>query len=94
MPFTLAISKERTPFIKNYWLQGCILIFCVVWANSFVGTTDRANWFLENTLTFIFVAFLLLTYRNAQQVLLELDEIGPLVPIGLRASRHDIRRQI
>jgi len=66
MPFTLAISKERTPFIKNYWLQGCILIFCVVWANSFVGTTDRANWFLENTLTFIFVAFLLLTYRRFQ----------------------------
>jgi putative membrane protein len=64
MPFTLAISKERVPLKKNFWLLGCILIFILVWADSLIGTTDLANWLIENMLTFIFVGFFLITYRR------------------------------
>jgi putative membrane protein len=66
MPFTLAISKNRTSLSKNPWLIAFIATFTIVWANSFLGTTDKANWFLENTLTFLFVGFLSITYRKHQ----------------------------
>jgi len=66
MSFTIAISKERVPFKKNIWLLTFIAAFAFVWINSFIGTTDTANWFLENTLTFIFVLFLILTYKKYQ----------------------------
>ncbi len=66
MSFTIAISKDRVPFRKNYWLYIFITAFLVVWINSFVGTTDRANWFLENTLTFMFILFLVVSYRRFQ----------------------------
>jgi len=66
MPFSLAISKHRTPFLKNYWLWGFIGIFLFVWINSFIGTTDVSNWMLENTLVFLFLGFLLLTWRKYQ----------------------------
>ena len=66
MAFTIAISKNRIPVRKNWWLQGCLLIFAFVWSNSLVGTTDITNWFLENTLSFIFISFLIVTYRKHQ----------------------------
>jgi putative membrane protein len=66
MAFTVAISRDRTPLHKNYWLIACIAIFTYVWVNSFVGTTDRATWFIENSLTFTFLLFLLITYRRYQ----------------------------
>ena len=66
MGFTIAISKERVPIRKNIWLVTFIAVFTVVWISTFYGTTDVTNWFLENTLTFIFVCFLLLTYRKFQ----------------------------
>lgn len=40
-----------------------ILLFVVVWANSIIGTTDMANWIIENTLTVISLIFLISTYR-------------------------------
>ena len=64
MPFTVAISPQRTPLARNYWLWSFILLFGIVWADSFVGTTDTANWLLENTLTFLFVIFLVASYRK------------------------------
>lgn len=66
MEFTLAISKNRTPFMKNIWMIVFTNVFILVWLNSFIGTSDIANWLLENTLVFLFMAFLILTYRKHQ----------------------------
>ena len=66
MAFTIAISKSRTPVKKNIWLLAFAVIFVLAWTNSIVGTTDMANWFLENTLSFLFLSFLILTYRKYQ----------------------------
>jgi len=66
MPFTLAISPEKTPLISNRWLQIFILAFLAVWGSTLLGTTDMNNWILENMLVFIFVGFLIFTYKKYQ----------------------------
>jgi len=66
MSFTIAISKDRVPFKKNIWLFAFIVVFAFVWSNSLIGTTDTANWLLENTLSFIFVAFIIITFKKHQ----------------------------
>ncbi|MEQ1586194.1 MAG: DUF2238 domain-containing protein [Cyclobacteriaceae bacterium] len=66
MPFTLAISPERTQLKKNRWLQFFILIFLGVWGSTLLGTTDLNNWILENMLVFIFIGFLVYTYKKYQ----------------------------
>ena len=66
MEFTIAISKNRIPVRKNWWLLGCLFVFAFAWSNSLVGTTDMTNWLLENTLSFIFISFLIVTYRKHQ----------------------------
>jgi putative membrane protein len=40
-----------------------IFLFATVWVNSLVGTTDSANWLIENALTVIALLFLFL-FRN------------------------------
>lgn len=54
------------PLNKNLWIWGFLLIFFLVWINSFIGTTDVSNWLLENALTFLFLLFLFGTYRKYQ----------------------------
>lgn len=66
MPFTLAISPERTPLKNNRWLHFFTLIFLGVWVSTLLGTTDINNWILENVLVFIFIGFLIFTYKNYQ----------------------------
>ena len=66
MKFTLAISKTRNPFSTNYLLWFFLSVFTGIWISTFVGTSDLNNWFLENTLTFLFLVFLLFTYRKYQ----------------------------
>lgn len=66
MEFTIAISKNRVPIKKNAWLIAFIIVFAFTWANSLVGTTDFANWILENTLCFIFISFLIVAYKKHQ----------------------------
>jgi len=66
MEFTIAISKNRVPIKKNGWLMAFIIVFAFTWANSLVGTTDFANWILENTLSFIFIIFLIFAYKKHQ----------------------------
>lgn len=66
MSFSVAISTYRTPFRSNYWLMGFMAVFVAVWVNSFIGTTDRSNWMLENTLVFLFLGFILFTSRKYQ----------------------------
>ncbi|WP_396186645.1 DUF2238 domain-containing protein [Flavobacterium sp.] len=64
MAFTIAISKNRTPLKNNIWVQIFVVFFLVNWINSYIGNTDTANWFLENTLVFIFLLFLVFTYKK------------------------------
>lgn len=66
MNFTLAISKNRVPFRKNKWLWGFIIVFSVVWSNSFIETTDLANWLLENFLVILFLFFLIVSFKKFQ----------------------------
>ncbi len=64
MKFTIAISKERTPLKSNPFLVVFISAFALAWGSSLAGTTDIANWLLENTLVIIFLLALILSYRN------------------------------
>jgi putative membrane protein len=66
MPFTLAISANRTPLKKNYWLWIFIGAFAIIWTDSLIGTTDMHNWILENVLTILFLLFLLISFRKYQ----------------------------
>ena len=66
MTFTVAISKERTPFNKNPWLWVFLIFFVSVWISTLIGTNDINNWLLENTLTVIFFLLLILTYKKYQ----------------------------
>src|SRR5687767_15049035 len=88
MTFTIAISKSRTPFIKNAWLIIFTVAFVLVWANSLIGTTDMANWLLENALTFIFLLFLILTYKKHQFSDLSYLLIGIYLCLHVYGSKH------
>ncbi|OYU79989.1 MAG: hypothetical protein CFE23_11410 [Flavobacterium sp. BFFFF1] len=62
--FTTAISAQRIAFKHNKWLQVLLVVFTICWINSYIGNTDTSNWLLENTLVFIFLGFLILTYKK------------------------------
>lgn len=66
MPFTNAISPEKTPFASNRWLQIFIVIFLSIWASTLIGTSNISNWILENMLVFIFLGFLIFSYKKYQ----------------------------
>ncbi|MFM2393486.1 MAG: hypothetical protein RLZZ546_1468 [Bacteroidota bacterium] len=66
MSFTLAISKDRTPFLKNPLLWIMTLLFFMLWAYTLIGTPDINNWILENVLVFLFLGFLFFTYKRYQ----------------------------
>jgi len=66
MKFTIAISKERNPFKTNPWLWTFISVFMILWVNTLIGTTDINNWMLENTLTVLFLLFLIATFKKYQ----------------------------
>lgn len=66
MKFSIAISNFRTPFKNNYWLWLFCVVFLSIWISTFSGTSDLKNWFLENTLTFIFLIFLISTFKKFQ----------------------------
>ena len=66
MAFTNAISVSRNTLYSNRWLQGFVIIFFSIWASTLIGTSDFANWFLENALVFMFLTFLIFTYRYYQ----------------------------
>lgn len=42
------------------------ICFAMVWMSTLFGTTDMSNWLLENALVFLFVGFLLVSYRYHQ----------------------------
>jgi len=66
MSFTIAISKTRTPFAQNIWMKLFLVVFVCIWISTFIGTTDMSNWLLENTLVFLFLPFLIFTYKKYQ----------------------------
>ena len=66
MPFTLAISKTRTPLKSNYWIWIFMLVFTGIWFSTFIGTSDMNNWVLENTLTVLFTLFLVFSFKRYQ----------------------------
>jgi putative membrane protein len=66
MPFSNAISTFKTPFTQNKWLWAFTIIFFALWISTLVGTTDLANWFMENALVFGFLIFLFWHYRKYQ----------------------------
>ena len=66
MAFTNAISVNRRSLTANRWLQGFLVIFFSVWTSTLVGTSDISNWVLENALVFMFLGFLIFTYRYYQ----------------------------
>ena len=66
MPFSNAISDFRIPFRKNRLLQVFVFLFFTLWAWTYWGTTDHANWLLENVLVFLFLGYLGYAYRKRQ----------------------------
>jgi putative membrane protein len=64
--FTNAISSTRKTVTANRWLQVFLIIFFSIWISTLIGTTDFANWILENTLVILFLGFLIITYRHYQ----------------------------
>ncbi len=66
MPFSNAISNFRIPFIQNKWLWCFTVLFFTLWVTTLVGTTDLANWFMENALVFGFLIFLFFHYKKYQ----------------------------
>ncbi len=66
MKFTNAISKHRIPILKNNLLLFFLTSFIIFWVTTLIGTTDLANWFLENALVIIFILVLFTTYKNLQ----------------------------
>ncbi|MBK9107642.1 MAG: DUF2238 domain-containing protein [Saprospiraceae bacterium] len=66
MRFTIAISQDRTPIRRNYWIWCFITLFGILWANTLIGTTDLHNWVLENTLTIAFILILIFTFQKFQ----------------------------
>ena len=46
---------------KLFWY---VFLFAIVWLNSLIGTTDLANWLIENTLTFIAVLILIIHHKK------------------------------
>lgn len=66
MNFTVAISNHRIPFKANPLLWSMLVLFLALWSWTYLGTTDQANWFLENALTILSFFFLILTYRKYQ----------------------------
>ena len=55
MTISSAITTKKVLFF---------LVFAVVWIDSFIGTTDVSNWYIENTLTVISMLFLIFTYKR------------------------------
>lgn len=54
------------PYASNRLLQVLTVAFATIWISTLTGTTDLNNWMLENTLTIIFLIFLVTTIRKYQ----------------------------
>jgi len=64
MNFSIAISDFRVPFRKNPLLITLTSLFFILWASTFIGTTNLLNWFLENALVLLALGVIILTYKR------------------------------
>ena len=64
MTFSTASTLTRVGFREHPLLKWYLIAFAGAWAATFIGTTDRANWWTENALTIIFIGGLALGYRR------------------------------
>jgi putative membrane protein len=64
MAFTTGSSVDRVPFAQHGLLKAYLLVFLLIWAWTFIGTTDPANWLTENVLTLVFVGGLALSHKR------------------------------
>ncbi len=64
MAFSTASSDERVPFGRNTLLKVFLGLFLAAWLATFIGTTDRANWITENTLTALLIGGLCFSHRR------------------------------
>ena len=64
MTFSTASSVQRKTFKENILLKIYLAIFFICWVVTFINTTDRTNWFIENVLTVILLVSLAATYRK------------------------------
>ena len=64
MTYTTTSSATRVIYKQNRLLQFFSLVFLTCWTVTFINTPNRANWFTENTLTFLFLLSLIISYRK------------------------------
>ncbi len=64
MTYTTTSSQTRIAYEQNRLLQFFSIVFICCWAVTFINTPNRANWFTENTLTFLFLISLIISYRK------------------------------
>jgi putative membrane protein len=64
MSYTTASSANRVSFKQNTLLKIYLLVFLCCWLKTFISTPNRANWFTENTLTFLFLIVLWISHRK------------------------------
>ncbi len=64
MSFSFASSEFRSSFSDNKLLWFIVPVFIAFWLFTFVGTTDIANWIIENALTFLSLIALFVSYKN------------------------------
>ncbi len=64
MKFSFANSDFRLSFSEDKLLWFLVPVFLGLWIFTFVGTTDIANWIIENALTFLSLLALFFTYKN------------------------------
>ncbi|WP_047244859.1 DUF2238 domain-containing protein [Maribacter thermophilus] len=58
------MTNRNTITIKKVLLPFFMVVFIMVWSNSFIGTTDVYNWLIENTLTVISLLFLIFSFKR------------------------------
>lgn len=64
MAYTTVSSTGRTAFAQNTLLKVFLGFFLLVWVWTFIGTTDHANWVIENVLTMVFIGGLVWSHRR------------------------------
>lgn len=66
MSFSTASNTIRTGLKQNRIIQITTLVFIGIWISTLIGTNDINNWLIENTLVFIFLGVLILSYKKFQ----------------------------
>jgi len=64
MLINTASQAIRPNLDKNTPLLVVFAIFLIIWIFTLAGTTNVTNWMIENTLTFLFIGFLVITYKT------------------------------